>query len=83
MILVLLCNSFGLGYIYKKLNISNAINLIPLIEGVMNIVLTIILIAFCLLYVMDNIDKFTLIKAYLVVILIAYSGGKLMFTFFK
>ena len=80
-IFAILCNSFGLGYIFKKLNISNAINLIPLIEGVMNIILSVIVLAFSLLYTMDNIDKLTLFNAYLISLLISYLSGKLKFPF--
>ena len=36
--LALLSNTVSLGYIYKRLNLSNVVNLIPLLECVNNII---------------------------------------------
>ena len=35
--LVILSNIFGLMYIYKKLSLTNVINLVPFLEGIINV----------------------------------------------
>ena len=36
--LVILSNLFGLVYIYKKLSLTNVINLVPFLEGIINVI---------------------------------------------
>ena len=73
---VLLCNSCGLGYIYKKLNIANAINMVPLIECVINIAACLTLAAFCLSYALDKTERLSVGNTLLVLNIIIFTGGE-------
>ena len=79
---VLFSNACGLGYIYKRLNMTNAINIIPIIECVMNIVACITVATFCSCYTLNNADRFSVSTALTVINAIIYTGGKqILFTF--
>ena len=76
-------NACGLGYIYKRLNMANAINIIPFIECVMNIVACLTMATFCSSYALNQADRFSVFTALQVLTISIYTSGKWIFTFVK
>ena len=51
--LAILSNLFGLVYIYKKLSLSNVINLVPFLEGIINVIGFMVIGINCFISIID------------------------------
>ena len=51
--LAIISNLFGLVYIYKKLSLTNVINLVPFLEGIINVIGFMVIGINCLISIID------------------------------